>query len=212
MRIHLKYVLIPATAILLTAGCKKTADNTENYKSAINSYLSSTPSCLWTSEQKFPMQVGSSDDSKNAPFAALVDAGLLTRTTSEKKIIIISKQETNYDLSDKGRSAWTSDPVNPGYGNFCYGHRSVQSISGATPTTGQPGATTQVTYTYGFSGAPDWAKSSETQNAFPPLQTDLAGGTGSATLLDTNDGWKVQGPPPTTPSNNMTPSAGRIVQ
>ena len=194
---------ITATAaLILLAGCKKTADNTSNYKSAIDAYYSANTACLWPSSQQFPKQVAASDSTKTAPFAALVDQGLLTRTTSEKKIIIISKQEVNYDLSDKGRSAWTADPNQPGYGNFCYGHRSVSSIDSSTPNNAQPGATTVVNYHYTFSGAPDWAKASETQTAFPRLQTDLSGsGTATATLVDTTNGWQVQTPPPSTTTN-----------
>ena len=190
-------ITIAAAALLLIAGCKKTTDNTLNYKSAINAYYSANPSCLWSHSQQFPTQVAASNTEQTAPFAALVDQGLLTRTTTEKKIIIISKQEVNYDLSDKGRSAWTADPNQPGYGNFCYGHRSVSSIDSSTPNDAQPGATTVVNYHYTFSGAPDWAKASETQTAFPRLQTDLSGsGTATATLVDTTNGWQVQTPPP----------------
>jgi hypothetical protein len=202
--------LCAAATLLLVTGCKKTADNTSNYKSTLDNYYSTNNSCLWSTAQKFPVQVGASDDTKNAPFAALVDQGLLQRTTSEKKIIIVSKQEVNYDLTEKGRSAWTPDTTQPGYGNFCYGHRTVTSIDSSTPNNGEPGATTVVGYHYGFSSAPDWAKAPETQNAFPQLQADLAGGTASATLVDTNNGWQVQTPPPS--SKNITPADGKIVE
>ncbi len=93
-----------AAALLLTAGCKKTTDNSANYKSAINAWYSAHPACLWSHSQMFPTQVAASNTDQTAPFAALVDQGLLTRSTSEKKIIIVSKQEINYDLSDQGRS------------------------------------------------------------------------------------------------------------
>jgi hypothetical protein len=202
--------LTAASALLLIAGCKKTADNTSNYKSTLDAFYSANTACLWPSSQKFPVQVGSSDDSKNAPFAALVDQGLLARTTSEKKIIIISKQETNYDLTDKGRSAWTPDASQPGYGNFCYGHRSVTSIDSATPNNGEPGATTVVNFHYGITSAPDWAKATETQNAFPQLQTDLAGGAATATLVDTSNGWQIQTPPPSL--KHPSTADGSIVQ
>jgi hypothetical protein len=182
--------------LLLLAGCKKTADNSINYKSAIDAWYSAHPSCLWDTSQKFPTQVAASNDSQNAPFAALVDQGLLTRTTSEKKIIIISKQEINYDLSDSGRSAWTADASQPGYGNFCYGHRSVASITSSTPNSGDPGATTVVNFQYSFSSAPGWAKAAVVQTAFPHVQSDLAGsGVSSATLTDTANGWQVTTPP-----------------
>jgi hypothetical protein len=202
--------LCAAAGVLLIAGCTKTADNTLNYKSALNAYYAANDSCLWATSQRFPAQVGASDDSKNAPFAALVDQGLLARTTSEKKIIIVSKQEVNYDLTDKGRSAWTADTTQPGYGNFCYGHRTVSSIDSSTPNSGQPGATTVVNYHYGFTSAPDWAKAAETQNAFPRLQSDLAGGSATATLVDTANGWQVQTPP--AGGRGATAVDGKIVE
>jgi hypothetical protein len=202
--------LTTASAFLLIAGCKKTADNTSNYKTTLDNFYAANNSCLWSTSQQFPKQIAASDDSKTAPYAALVDQGLLTRTTSEKKIIIISKQEINYDLTDKGRSAWTTDTTQPGYGNFCYGHRTVSSIDSSTPNNGEPGATTVVTYHYGFTSAPDWAKAAETQNAFPDLRSDLAGGAASATLVDTSNGWQIHTAPP---SLKRTAAAdGGIVQ
>jgi hypothetical protein len=201
---------IAASLMVSAAGCKKTADNTANYESALNTYYSANTSCLWQQSQKFPTQIAASDDAKTAPFAALVDQGLLARTISEKKIVIISKQEVNYDLTDKGRSAWTADASQPGYGNFCYGHRTATTIYSATPNSGEPGATTVVNFHYGFSSAPDWARAAETQNAFPQLQADLAGGTATATLLDANNGWQVQTPLPA--SKNVTPADGKIVE
>ena len=209
----IRKVLLGTTALVLLAGCKTTADNSTNYKTALNDWYAAHPSCLWSQPQKFPAQVGASNTDETAPFAALVDQGLLTRSTSEKKIIIISKQEVNYDLSDKGRSAWTADPNQPGYGNFCYGHRSVQSIDNSTPNNAQPGATSVVNYHYTFSGAPDWAKASETQTAFPHVRANLAGsGTASATLVDTSNGWQVQTPPPSSDPSGTTSADGKIVQ
>jgi hypothetical protein len=210
----LKIALVCAAAtVLLLAGCKKkTADNTSNYKSALDAFYSANPVCVWPQSQKFPQQIAASNTDQNAPFAALVDQGLLTRTTSEKKIIIISKQETNYDLSDKGRSAWTADPNQPGYGNFCYGHRTVQSIVSSTPNSGQPGATTEVTYTYAFTGAPDWAKAAETQTAFPNIQSNLSGGTATAELGDTAGGWQLEQPPASQSAQPATSADGKIVQ
>lgn len=205
---------VGVVGLLLVAGCKKTADNSVNYKSAIDAWYSAHPSCLWSTPQKFPVQVAASNDSENAPFAALVDQGLLVRSTSEKKIIIVSKQEVNYDLSDSGRNAWTADTNQPGYGNFCYGHRKVQTITSSTPNSGQPGATATVSYQYGFTGAPGWAQAAEVQNAFPQVKSDLAGGgSASATLTDTANGWQVTTPPPSGGYGAKTSGAdGKIVQ
>ena len=94
------------------------------------------------------MQAATADEAKTEGYDALTDAGLLARTTAEKKVLIFgSKQVNNYDVSDKGRSVWTQDPTQPGYGNFCYGHRQVTSIDNFTPAGNSSGAkTAQVNY------------------------------------------------------------------
>lgn len=196
----------------MAAGCKKTAPSTPNYAGAINAYYQAHPVCLWQEEKKFPVQAATSDDAKTQGYDALVDQGLLTRTTSEKKIIIISRQENNYDLSPQGHSAWTADASQPGYGNFCFGHRKVASIDSATPSSDQPGATVTVNYHYTLADVPAWASAQETQTAFPHLQAALSGPqTAAATLTNTQQGWQVTGGAgaPVTP---RTPSDGRIAQ
>jgi hypothetical protein len=189
----------------LTAGCNKKAPDTPNYKGAIDAWYQAHPVCLWQNEKQLPVQ-SAPDDAKTEGYDALVDQGLLTRTTSEKKIIIVSKRENNYDLSAQGHSAWTADPSQPGYGNFCFGHRSVSSIDSSTPASGQPGAKTTVDYHYTISDAPAWAKAAETQTAFPQLRAALAGPqAGTATLVDTQQGWQVDSvSPPLNSSNNSS--------
>jgi len=188
-------IVIGAGVVLALTACKKTADVKPNFESAINGYYQAHPACLWPASKQFPVQVGHDDD-KVGQFDALVDQGLLTRTTSEKKIIIVSKRENNYDISERGRGAWTADTAQPGYGNFCYGYRKVSSIDSSTPTTDQPGATTTVQYHYTFSGAPDWAKAAETQTAFPQVQANLSGvpRAASVSLTNTSNGWQVNAP------------------
>ena len=186
---------LAAVTLLATAACNKKADNSINYKSAINTYYSAHPNCLWSSPKKFPVQAGTGDTDKTSDYDALVDQGLLVRTTAEKKVFIIaSKQVNNYDLSDKGRSAWTADPTQPGFGNFCYGHRSVSSVDSATDNNGQVGATTAINYRYIVADVPGWASAAETQNAYPELKSDLAGPqSAQATLTDTINGWVLTG-------------------
>ena len=197
-------------AVLLTAGCNKKSDNSANFSNAINTYYSAHPTCLWPEPVKFPVQVETSDTAKTAGYDALVDQGLLTRTTAEKKkMIIASKQVTNYDLSDKGRSAWTADVQQPGFGNFCYGHRKVSSIDSSTPTSSAVGATTQVAYHYTVADAPGWANAAETQNAYPQVHANLNGPQSAhATLTNTSNGWQVTGAGTT----STTPADGRIVE
>lgn len=198
--------------MLVATGCNKKADNSINYTSAINSYYSAHPACLFSESKQFPAQAATSDTSKTAPYDALVDQGLLVRTTAEKKVLIIaSKQVNNYDLSSSGRSAWTADTTQPGFGNFCYGHRKVTTIDSSTPTTSDVGATTQINYHYGISDAPGWASAAETKTAFPNVATDLAGPqAATATLTNTANGWQV-----TTAPDGKTPASsadGKIVQ
>lgn len=179
--------------IILAAGCNKKTD-TGSFKTAIDNYYSAHPSCVWQSPVKFPAQADASNDQQTKGFDALTDAGLLTRTPQEKKRFLIgSKQVNDYDLSDKGRTTWTVDPSQPGYGNFCYGHREVTSIDNFNLGKNANGADNAVVnYHYDLTSVPDWAKSQEMQTAFPNLQSDLAAQkTANTTLVQTNDTWQV---------------------
>jgi hypothetical protein len=190
--------ILSTTALLLTiTACNKKADNSINYTSAINSYYSAHPACLWPTSQQFPAQAETSDQSKTMPYDALVDQGLLVRTTAEKKkMIVITKQVNNYDLSDKGRAAWTADTSQPGFGNFCYGHRKVSSIDSSTPTTDTVGAATNVNYHYTLSDVPAWANAPETQTAYPQIRSAIAGPqAATAALTNTSNGWQVASTP-----------------
>lgn len=180
--------------IFASTGCNKSKPDTANFKTAINSYYSAHPSCVWMSPVKFPTQADTSNDEQTKGFDALTDAGLLTRTPQEKKRFLIgSKQVNDYDVSDKGRTVWTADPSQPGYGNFCYGHRNVTSVDNFTTGTNQNGANTaNVNYHYELTGVPDWAKTQETQAAFPTVQADLATPkAATSALVQTQDNWQV---------------------
>ena len=112
------------------------------------------------------------------------DAGLLVRTPQEKKRFLVgSKQVNDYDLSDKGRSTWTADASQPGYGNFCFGHREVSSVDSFTPPDADA---TQYTVNYHdtVTGLPDWASSAEMNTAFPKIAALTSGQqTATATLV-----------------------------
>lgn len=196
------------TALFIGTGCNKHVDNTIHFTDAINTYYSAHPVCLWDASVKFPVQAATSDTSKTSSYDALVDQGMLVRTTAEKKVLIIaSKQVNNYDLSEKGRGAWVADVEQPGFGNFCYGRRKVSSIDSFSPTSGERGATTQVSYQYTIAEAPAWATAEETQNAFPQIRERLSGPhTATAVLIETNEGWKVARPSGETPSPAPSPS------
>jgi hypothetical protein len=184
-----------SAGILLGVGCNKTDNSNLNYRMALNHYYAQHPSCLWTEPKKFPVQAATSDDAKTEGYDALTDAGLLARSTAEKKVFIVaSKQVNNYDLSGNGRTAWTPDPSQPGYGNFCYGRRDVTSIDSSvpanSPSTGEK--TVRVNYHYNIGGVPAWAESQEMKTAFPALNTVLSGSQADqATLVMNGNAWEV---------------------
>jgi hypothetical protein len=182
--------------MMLAAGCKKNAVDKGAFKSALNNYLSSQKSCLWSAPVKMPAQADASEDRETRGFDALTDAGLLTRKAVEKKRFLIgSKQANDYDLSEQGRAAWTVDPSQPGYGNFCYGHPEVTSVDSYDPPADNATQYT-VNYHYGVSNLPAWASSAEMKTAFPKLNSASEPAAGSATLVKSNDGWLVQNAQP----------------
>jgi hypothetical protein len=213
-RRFLRTAALCGAAALFATGCSKKADNTINFTNAINTYYSEHPACLWSDPIKFPVQADTADVSMTAPYDALVDQGLLVRTTAEKKkLIISSKQVNNYDLSDQGRSAWTADQTQPGFGNFCYGHRKVGGIDSSTPTNSLPGATAVINYHYTFEGAPNWATAPETQNAYPEIRANLSGPhTDQVTLTDTDAGWQMVKPILKPSPAPITGADGKVVQ
>jgi hypothetical protein len=126
---------------------------------------------------------------------------MLTRTPAEKKRFLIgSKQVNDYDLSEKGRSAWKPDQAEPGYGNFCFGHFAVQSIDSFTPNDESNPTQYTVNYHYTVDGVPDWAGAAEMMTAFPRIASDTSGTrTAMAALQKAGSGWQVSNVQPETP-------------
>lgn len=205
---------VAGCGLVMACGCKTTNLTTPNYTAALNSYYAAYPACLWTSPVKFPVQADASDSTKTGPYDALVDQGLLVRTTGEKKeLLVFNKRVTNYDLSAKGRGAWTPDAQQPGMGNFCYGKPTVTSIDANSTTVTNGNVTATVNYHVMVTGAPAWASAPETENAFPGVRDALSGPTAAvATLANNGNGLQVtQGPAqrPGGPANNAN---GTLVQ
>lgn len=187
--------------LLLSAGCRRTNTVDKSaLQSAINGYYGANTrqECVWRSAVKFPAQADTSNDEQTKGFDALTDAGLLTRQSAEKKRFLIgSKQVNNYDLSDNGRTAWTPDQTQPGYGNFCFGHREVTSVDSYTPADNPDASQYSVTYHYDIAGVPDWAKSTEMQTAFPKIASDTSGQqTATVTVVKTSTGLQASGVQP----------------
>ena len=193
--------------MLLAAGCRSNSVDQSAFKSAINDYYRGKPVCLWSDPVKFPAQADTSNDEQTKGFDALTDAGMLTRSSAEKKRFLIgSKQVNNYDLSDKGRSTWTADASQPGYGNFCFGQREATSIDSFTPPDT---SATQYAVNYHLlvTNVPDWANSAEMKTAFPRFAADTSGQqTATATLVKSDQGWQVTN---VQPSGAATSAAGQ---
>jgi hypothetical protein len=181
------------------AGCSHKKDATkDNFKTAIGNYYNAHPECVWTSPVKFPVQADPNKGDQTAGYDALTDAGLLTRTPEQKSgfLGIGSKQVNDYDLSSMGRSDWSPDQTQPGYGNFCYGHRDVTSVDNFVTSGNNSGQTiANVDYHYKVDGIAGWANSTEMKTAFPTIQAEQSGSqVDKATLVLTNDGWQVSQP------------------
>ena len=183
-------------AMILAGGCRRTNSVSQSaFRSAINDYLSGHQECVWNDPIKLPAQATTSNEDQTKGFDALTDAGLLTRTSAEKKRFLIgSKQVNNYDLSPQGRSTWTADQTQPGFGNFCFGHREVTTIDGFTPADNPDATRYSVNFHYDVAGVPAWASTTETKTAFPKISADMSGQQSATVVLVKSDkGWQVSG-------------------
>ncbi len=193
-------IAIVSLVVATSVGCKKKAVDKMEFKSALNSYYASRNECVWPEAVKFPAQADAKSDEQTRGFDALTDAGLLTRTPEEKKRFLIgSKQVNDYDLSDRGRSVWTADPAQPGYGNFCCGHPQVTSIDNFTPADNPDATQFSVSYHDSVTSLPDWANSPEMRTAFPKIAADTSGEeTATANVAKSESGWQVTSVQPLT--------------
>ena len=197
MRVRIALALVLTGLVACATGCKKQVDRAE-FKSAINKSFAGRHECVWPEPIKLPAQADPSKDEKTREFDALTDAGLLIRESAEKTLVLVgSKQVNKYDLFDKGHPAWTPDPNQPGYGNFCFGHFNVTAIDNATPN--DPSNPTQYTvnYRYEVEGIPEWARTPESMRTFRKIAADTSIQSATATLVKgTDGGWAVVPPHP----------------
>ncbi len=175
--------LLAATATL-TAGCHSTAVDPSEFRYVLNDYYRLQPHCLWASPANFPAEPENSNPGQARQFRALTDAGVLERRTGMRG----GAQVTEYNLSELGRTYWTADPKEPGWGNFCFALAQVTSIDSFNP----PGASVAYTVNYHYSAdMPGWAKSSAVQAAFPQIAAE-GSGAATATLVRSGTEWQVQ--------------------
>ncbi len=174
-------------------GCRKNAADKKAFEKTLDDYLAGRKRCAWPAPVKLPAQIDTSDSEQTKGFDSLADAGLLARTPEQKQRFLIgSKEVSDYDLSSKGRTIWTVDASQPGYGNFCYGHSVVTSIDSYTQAAKTDATEFSVTCHYAVTQLADWANTAEMRTAFPKIATDISGEqTATATLTRNADGWSV---------------------
>jgi hypothetical protein len=185
--------LAACVALAFAIGCHSNTVDKGAFKSTINAYLGARQDCVWPAPIKFPAQADTSKEDQTQGFDALTDAGLLKRTSAEKKRFLVgSKQVNDYDLSDKGRSTWAPDQTQPGYGNFCIGHREVTTVDSFSPADNPDATQFSVVYHYDVASVPGWANTAEMKTAFPNVAVDTSGQqTATATVVKTAEGWQV---------------------
>ena len=192
MRARIALALVFLGLVAWTPGCKKQVDLTE-FQSAINRSFAGHHDCVWHEPIKLPAQVDISKDEKTRDYIALADAGLLIGEPQIKRSPGGSKQETKYELSDKGHGAWIPDPHQPGYGNFCFGHFNVTAIENAVPNDPSNPTRYTVKYQYEVEGIPDWARTPESMRTFPKIAADTSIRSATTTLVKGDDGgWAVE--------------------
>jgi len=179
-------------AAVLVSGChSKVAVDNNTFKTALDTYYSGRPVCLFPDAVKLPAQADTNNENQTRSFDALTDAGMLTRTSAEKQRFLVgSKQVNDYDLSARGRSTWTAEPTQPGYGNFCFGTPQVTAVNSFTAHDSGGDAYT-VSYQYAVE-LPNWVKTDEMMTAFPSIDRVSAPRTATANLTRNNNGWAVQ--------------------
>src|SRR3984957_6915421 len=190
-RFKLRFVAFICSLSL--AACNTGGNSDLQYQTSINQHFKAFPACTWSQAKKFPVKAATADDAKTERYDALTHEGLLTRTTAEKKVFIVaSKQVNNYDLSETGRTSWTPDSSQPGYGNFCYGNREVTSIDNSTLGTNGAGAkTVELSYHYHIANVATWANSQEMKTAYPSVADKLnSNPSDHATFVMTGDHWE----------------------
>lgn len=191
--------------VLFAAGCNKTASSsnvdTAPFATALNTYYQSHPVCAFSSPITFPIDAGADaglDPGEVQQLDALSSAGLVAKQSHQvwsapqgPTQIRVHETVSDYELTAKGKAAWTSNPG--GGGNFCYATPHVVSIDHAAPEQGDQRY--GVSYHFAVGALPSWTDNAKVKAAFPNIAADAAGTpqTGLATLTKTANGWQASG-------------------
>ncbi|PZU68655.1 hypothetical protein [Sphingobium sp.] len=218
-----RFTWLAAGAATLLSSCSDPKDaNKENFKDAINDWIKEHPPCIpvprgqitpsQDSGAEFPRYVEAtpvtskfaqeSRAREEAPFLALVDAGLMTvkdATIPVRASLFGDGQKQvpvrSYDLSEKGKKIVTAQGDKTAFSSpaqrFCYGTPTVDEIVQYTEPADAMGVkVSQVTYRYHLKDLPDWARNEKLKVAYPELERNAAESLdGKAAVILTNEGW-----------------------
>ncbi|KVL28714.1 hypothetical protein WS97_25550 [Burkholderia territorii] len=202
-----------AVAILLAAcGSKKDASNS-NFKEAIDAHLAK--SCVTVRPGGFmggdaypisvtlhvpdnftsPQQTAERNADSTRPYEVLVKAGLLTTkdgTTKQVSMFGSGPKDVPtriYDVTDAGKKV-LADPNGKGTG-LCAARYKVDEVVRFTEPSNAMGSTmSEVSYTFSPIDIADWAKSTDIQQVYTGLASELADHQKGRTMLVlASDGW-----------------------
>lgn len=177
-------VMTLAAAALLVGGCRSKSVDPSEFRYVLNDYYRLQPHCLWANPVDFPSEAEKGNAEQLRQFKALTDAGLLERRTGMLGGAVV----TEYSLSETGKTQWSADAKEPGWGNFCFARAEVTRIDSVNP----PGASVAYTVAYHYGAdLPGWAKGSAVEAAFPAIAAE-ASGAATATLVRAGTEWQVQ--------------------
>ncbi|MFZ0304155.1 MAG: hypothetical protein WAL75_15800 [Terracidiphilus sp.] len=172
-------------AAVVAAGCHSGTLDPSEFRYALDDYYRTQPHCLWSSPVNFPTEADSGNPVQARQLKVLTDAGVLERRTGARGGATV----TEYSLSALGKTQWSADAKEPGWGNFCFARAQITSIDSINPPTPASVAYT-IAYHYG-ADVPGWVKSSAVQAAFPNIAAE-ASGAATATLARVGTEWQVQ--------------------
>jgi len=175
----------------LVTACNNGTNTDMSYKAAINDHYKAFPVCLWSQAKKFPVQAATSDDAKTEEYDALTQEGLLTRTTAEKRVLIIaSKQVTTMTCRTRVGLHGHLIPLSR-LRKLLLRHREVTSIDNSTLGTNGSGAkTVDVTYHYQLANVATWGEFAGNENCLSGYCFSLsANPSDQAMLVMSGDHW-----------------------
>jgi len=149
---------------------------------------------VWPEPVKLPAEADPTKDQKVRGYEALTDASLLIRESAEKKRFLVGSKLVNvYDLSDKGRPAWTPDPNQPVTATSASATSTPPPSTRPSLTTLRPHAVHRHLPLRG-GRHPDWARTPESMRAFPKIAADTSIQSATVILVKGADGGWAAGP------------------